>query len=90
MTFRAPPFSGSTVDDLKRWADQLGRETERYINRLAIDVQLGRVRSYVKTDLPDAEGIARVILVSDESGGAVLAYNDGARWRRVTDRAVVS
>lgn len=31
-----------------------------------------------------------VILVSNETGGAVLAFSDGANWRRVTDRAIVS
>jgi hypothetical protein len=28
--------------------------------------------------------------VSNETGGAVLAFSDGTNWRRVTDRAVVS
>ena len=31
-----------------------------------------------------------MVLVSNESGGAVPAFSDGANWRRVTDRAVVS
>ncbi len=39
---------------------------------------------------PDAAGPARLILVVDETGGAVPAFNDGSSWRRVTDRAVVS
>jgi hypothetical protein len=30
------------------------------------------------------------IYVSNESGGAVLAFSDGTDWRRVTDRAIVS
>ena len=33
---------------------------------------------------------AASIYVSDETGGAVLAFSDGTNWRRVTDRAVVS
>jgi hypothetical protein len=28
--------------------------------------------------------------VTDDAGGSVLAFSDGANWRRVTDRAVVS
>lgn len=32
----------------------------------------------------------RIIYVSNESGGAVLAFSDGTNWRRVTDRAIVS
>jgi len=30
------------------------------------------------------------IYVSDETGGAVIAFSDGTNWRRVTDRAVIS
>jgi hypothetical protein len=41
--------------------------------------------------VPDAaEGAGRVIYVSDESGGAVLAFSDGTNWRRVTDRTIIS
>lgn len=32
----------------------------------------------------------RLKYISDESGGAVPAFNDGTNWRRVTDRAVIS
>jgi hypothetical protein len=31
-----------------------------------------------------------MIYVSDETGGAVLAFSDGTNWRRVTDRNIVS
>lgn len=40
--------------------------------------------------LPAATGPKRLIYVSDETGGAVPAFNDGASWRRVTDRSVVA
>lgn len=49
-----------------------------------------RLKDYKVVDLPDAslwEG--GCVYVSDETGGAVLAYSDGSDWRRVTDRAVV-
>lgn len=32
----------------------------------------------------------RIIYVSNESGGAVLAFGDGTNWRRCTDRAIIS
>jgi len=32
----------------------------------------------------------KMIYVSDEAGGSVLAFSDGINWRRVTDRAVIS
>jgi hypothetical protein len=51
-----------------------------------------RCASYVKTALPSASGngAGAMIFVSNEVGGAVLAFSDGTNWRRVTDRAVVA
>jgi len=31
-----------------------------------------------------------IIYVSNETGGAVIAFSDGTDWRRVTDRAIIS
>jgi hypothetical protein len=31
-----------------------------------------------------------IVFVSNETGGAVLAFSDGTDWRRVTDRTIVS
>lgn len=51
-----------------------------------------RVGSYTVATLPSASSVGggAIVYVSNESGGAVLAFSDGANWRRVTDRAVVS
>ena len=51
-----------------------------------------KVKSYLKTALPSASasGAGAMIFVSNEIGGAVIAFSDGAAWRRATDRAVVS
>lgn len=48
--------------------------------------------SYTVAGVPSAStlGAGSTIYVSDESGGAVLAFSDGTDWRRVTDRAVIS
>lgn len=46
--------------------------------------------SYTVAALPSPATPGRMIYVSDESGGAVLAFSDGTNWRRVTDRAIVS
>lgn len=32
----------------------------------------------------------RLVFVTNEAGGPVLAFSDGTNWRRVTDRAIVS
>lgn len=49
------------------------------------------LKNYAVADLPDA-GLwsGAIVFVSDETGGAVIAFSDGTDWRRSTDRAVVS
>ena len=47
--------------------------------------------SYTVATVPDAtlyEGAT--IYVSDETGGATMAFSDATNWRRVQDRAIVS
>ncbi len=48
--------------------------------------------SYTVATVPSsgASTNAGLIIVSDETGGLTLAYNDGTNWRRVQDRAIVS
>jgi len=49
-----------------------------------------RVGSFVVGSLPDAgAGAGQVVFVTDEVGGATLAYSDGVDWRRVRDGVVV-
>lgn len=48
------------------------------------------VPTYTVTTLPSANPAAQIIFVSNESGGAVIAFSDGSNWRRCTDRAIVS
>jgi hypothetical protein len=50
-----------------------------------------RSASYTVATLPDATlYLGAMIYVSNESGGAILAFSDGTDWRRVSDRAIVS
>lgn len=51
-----------------------------------------RPKGYLVSALPAAvtEGAGAMIFVSDEAGGPTMAFSDGASWRRVQDRAVVS
>lgn len=50
-----------------------------------------RVKSYTVAGVPSAAaGAGQIIFVSNEAGGAVLAFSDGTQWRRVTDRALIS
>jgi len=50
-----------------------------------------QAKSYTVATVPAAATYPRgIIYVSNETGGATLAFSDGTNWRRVQDRAVVS
>lgn len=51
-----------------------------------------KVSSFTVAGLPSAStyGAGAVIYVSNEAGGATIAFSDGTNWRRVIDRAVVA
>ncbi len=51
-----------------------------------------QAKSYTVATVPSASasGAGSIIYVTDEAGGAVLAFSDATDWRRVTDRAVIS
>ena len=76
------------------WAVQLIQSLQPAISRLEAGSfrqgQILQVASFTVANLPDASVAGRVIYVSNEADGAVLAFADGSNWRRVTDRAVVS
>ncbi len=59
--------------------------------RLDVDGAV-RVKTYTVAGVPSALvlGAGAIIHVSNEAGGATLAFSDGTNWRRVHDRAVVS
>lgn len=81
----------SFVEAMRLRADgRVGIGTASPLCRLDVDGPV-RVKSYTVATVPAASGLAgAIIFVSNESGGGVLAFSDGATWRRVTDRAVVS
>jgi hypothetical protein len=56
----------------------------------AIDIEgVAKVKSYTVATVPTAV-VGGIIYVSDETGGATLAFSDGTNWRRTSDLAVVS
>ena len=59
---------------------------------VADDAQLlFQAKTYTVAGLPSAATYPRgVIYVSNETGGATIAFSDGSNWRRVQDRNVVS
>lgn len=73
------------------------RDVELWIKQVYENISgIDRARSYTVANLPSAsdfdpeDGGAAYLYVSDETGGATLAFSDGTNWRRVQDRAVVS
>jgi len=47
--------------------------------------------SFTVAAVPDpTQSESRMIYVSDEVGGATIAFSDGISWRRTQDRAVIS
>lgn len=88
---RAHVLQGKTFSIL----DQQGYKVKVGANATpvcALDVEGAvRVASYTVATVPSAAaGAGQIIFVSNESGGAVLAFSDGTAWRRVTDRAAIS
>lgn len=84
----AKKLSGWLYQDIaiRNYMNWLGRTTCEWINYLdAPDVHTVATLP-LNTDNP----LGKTIYVSDESGGAVLAFNDGTNWRRITDRSIVS
>ena len=76
------------------WASQMIQVLQPALTKIEASAfrqgQIPQVASFTVANLPDASVSGRIIFVSDESGGAVLAFADGTNWRRVTDRIVVS
>ena len=80
------PRTGDKITEKGIPTDQfqvLLEEIENAINKLSPP-------SYTVSTVPDVSDTARLIYVSDESGGATLAFSDGTNWRRVQDRAIIS
>jgi hypothetical protein len=81
----------SAAADSSYFAGSLGIGTTNPSAKLHVEGPV-RVGSYTVAGVPSAAtaGAGAIVLVSDEAGGAVLAFSDGSDWRRVTDRAVIS
>jgi hypothetical protein len=72
-----------------------GSEEEEYgfilIQQLAALDEEPIAAVYTVATVPAASSNqGKIIYVSDETGGATLAFSDGSDWRRVQDRAVIS
>ncbi len=91
MTTRVLLNTGTKLVDA---TGKLTSEGFRYLEPLGqvVEMVLGpavQLPAYTVTTLPAATA-AGFIYVSNEAGGATLAFADGTNWRRVQDRAIVS
>jgi lysophospholipase L1-like esterase len=59
-----------------------------YVNKEQVFIPAG-IPSYAKASLPSANGTPSWIFVSDATGGAIPAFNDGSNWRRSDDRTII-
>jgi hypothetical protein len=55
-------------------------------------VDTAKVKSYTVAGAPSAatKGAGAIVYISNEVGGATIAFSDGTNWRRVADRAIIS
>lgn len=67
-----------------------GTTAQTQTTGLTITSGIPYVPSYTVAGAPSAATAAGIIYVSNETGGAVLAFSDGTNWRRVTDRAIIA
>ena len=64
---------------------------QSFFDAIVLFINQGRPQTYTVITVPDAtKNESQIIYVSDESGGATLAFSDGTNWRRVQDRAIIS
>ena len=81
------PSAGDKISDKGVPTSQFQALLEAY--ELAINEP--RLPVFTVATVPDVTtSEARLIYVSDESGGATIAFSDSVSWRRVQDRAIIS
>ena len=50
-----------------------------------------QLKTYTVAGVPAAATYPRgIAYISNETGGATIAFSDGSNWRRVQDRAIIS
>jgi hypothetical protein len=90
--------AGAVTDIVFKTPDVLGTGTtlQTAVTRLTLNEAASaftnpvELATFTVATLPSAATAARIIYVSDETGGAIPAFSDGIDWRRMTDRAIVA
>ena len=86
-----------SIVDTPRAGDKItndGVPTDQFqflLESLELAVNELKAPSFTVSTVPDAtKSESRIIYVSDEAGGATLAFSDGVAWRRTQDRVIIS
>lgn len=91
FTLELTPTGGSTT---RREVMTVEQDGSMVLSQAFLNVSGGwiRTKSYTVATVPSAStaGAGAQIYVSNESGGATVAFSDGTNWRRVADRAIIS
>jgi len=62
-----------------------------FLKEIVRVLEILELASYEVATVPSAaEHTPALIYVSDEAGGATIAFSDGTNWRRTSDRAIIS
>jgi len=85
----ARTLSATDLSGLIKQLNQTFNEFGRRLNNVLITDGSEGLESYTVATLPTSIAGA-LIYVSDETGGATIAFGDGTDWRRVQDRVIVS
>lgn len=81
IKFPDPDF----YSDWKEWANGLIKIMQATDGQIIISLT-----SYTVATVPKVVKSGVLIYVTDEVGGATVAFSDGTNWRRVADRVVIS
>lgn len=98
------PLALNSISEIQQWATsfvssalgELRNHASRLNEMIAADgsetpSNPWPLNLYPKASLPAAASwTGHVVYVTDETGGATIAFSDGTNWRRVQDRIVVS
>lgn len=66
--------------------DESKRGTRRWVRQ----INRPQLPRYTVATVPSAAPASQIAYITDEAGGATVAFSDGTNWRRVQDRAVIS
>jgi hypothetical protein len=81
--------TGSSLTELARWEHATGMSM--FGTNVVIDENRNhQLRSYTVATVPAATTAGKMIYVSNEAGGATVAFSNGSNWKRVQDLATIS